>query len=131
MEQVSPLIRFAELLYRDEAANAARTEQARQFLASAPQPIEKIRNLVAEAAAADKYAAFHAVRFVDQVRALAALRYRAPERLYRVLDIGVAPITPLYAKVIDGIVLETAGLPWSTPAEATARKFGSAAHHYV
>src|SRR5512142_2424432 len=98
MQQAHTLIRFAELLYRDEAANAERTEHASQFLASAPQPVENIRSLVAAAAAADRYAAFHATRFVDQVRALAALRRRAPAQTYRVLDIGVAPVTPLYAK---------------------------------
>lgn len=131
MEQTHPLFRFAELLYGDETANAARTEELRQFLDTAPQPVEKIRSLIAEASATDGYAAFHAARFVDQVRALAALRCRAGEGTFRVLDIGVAPVTPLYAKLIDDIELQTSGLRWPTPAEDIARKFGSMAHHYI
>jgi SAM-dependent methyltransferase len=37
----------------------------------------------------------------------------------------------MYARLIPGIELQTAGLPWATPAEATARQFGANFHHYI
>ncbi len=120
----------ATSLYRDKSAARERTERTEDFLKSASVSVDEARRMIADSAINDKYTAFHAARFLDQIRVLSAVANLLTTPM-RVLDIGVAAVTPMYAKLIPGIELQTAGFPWTTRAELTARQFGARAHHYI
>ena len=130
MSTSHPLLIFADLLYRDEHATVERTARMEAFLRAASLDVGEATRLISDAAAESKYCAFHATRFLDQLRTLSAVSSLLPPPV-RVLDIGVAPVATMYASLIPGIELQTAGLPWTTPAEATARRFGASSHHYI
>jgi SAM-dependent methyltransferase len=131
MTEKTPLLAFADLLYRHEYSLAQRSERMGRFLTSSSINLAAARALIDEEAQTNPYAQFHAVRFLDLLRALSAICDRLGVASPRVLDCGIGPVTRIYGKVISGIRLQTASLPRRLPAEETAQRFGSSYHRYV
>jgi hypothetical protein len=124
---------LARLLYTDEAAFAEATRLFNSYVARDPESEALITRLTEESGLANSYAYSHALRFRDQIRAAAAVRSRRLEHqpLVRLLDVGQAPVTLLYAQVIKGMDLYTANLDMGSPAEAEMLKYGSLRHYPV
>jgi hypothetical protein len=131
MTERPPLLAFADLLYRHEYSLAQRSERMSRFLASGSIDLAVARCLIEDEAKTNPYAQFHAARFLDLLRALAAVCDGLGVASPRVLDCGIGPITRIYGKVISGIRLQTASLPRRLPAEETARRFGSSYHRFI
>jgi SAM-dependent methyltransferase len=131
MTERTPLLAFADLLYRHEYSLTQRSERMGRFLASGSIDLAAARGFIEDEAKTNPYAQFHAARFLDLLRALSAICDGLGVTSPRVLDCGIGPVTRIYGKVIGGIRLQTAGLPRRRPAEETARRFGSSYHRYV
>ena len=124
-----PLLQVAELLYRDEATLATRTAALERFLREAPMDHDYARRLLEEKGETDRYARFHSLRHLDQLRAFSALATQHL-RPIELLDIGVAPITPMYQRFAD-VALTTADLPGQIPAAHVTAEFGAVSHHDI
>jgi 2-polyprenyl-3-methyl-5-hydroxy-6-metoxy-1,4-benzoquinol methylase len=131
MTERPPLLVFADLLYRHEYSLAQRSERMGRFLASGSIDLSTARRLIDEEAKTNPYAQFHAVRFLDLLRALSAVCDRLGVTSPRVLDCGIGPLTRIYRKVISGIRLQTTGLPRRVPTDEIAQRFDSSCHRYV
>jgi 2-polyprenyl-3-methyl-5-hydroxy-6-metoxy-1,4-benzoquinol methylase len=131
MTERPPLLVFADLLYRHEYSLAQRSERMGRFLASGSIDLATARRLIDEEAKTNPYAQFHAVRFLDLLRALSAVCDRLGVTSPRVLDCGIGPLTRIYRKVISGIRLQTTGLPRRVPTDEIAQRFDSSCHRYV
>ena len=128
MTERTPLLAFADLLYRHEYSLTQRSERMGRFLASGSIDLAAARSFIEDEAKTNPYAQVHATRFLDLLRALSAICDGLGVTSPRVLDCGIGPVTRIYGKVIGGIRLQTAGLPRRRPAEETARRFGSSYH---
>ena len=131
MTERPPLLVFADLLYRHEYSLAQRSERMGRFLASGSIDLATARRLIDEEAKTNPYAQFHAVRFLDLLRALSAVCDRLGVTSPRVLDCGIGPLTRIYRKVISGIRLQTTGLPRRVPTDEIAQRFDLSCHRYV
>lgn len=127
----SILERCAHLVYNQEPETVTATTRLEERLAEASMDVEAIQAVLAEIAVQNGYVRFHALRFMDQLRALASLAEASAGRgRIRVLDVGVSPASTLYADHLQ-VIVHSAGLPSPTPAIATAAMHGTEAHYYV
>jgi hypothetical protein len=117
------MLRMMDFLYRgQEFAEREHDREMEAFLSLDDATEARVRTAIL--GPDDEYTKFHARRFFDQIRAIAAIRTKVFGDLesINVLDVGVMSVSRMYADSVDGLRLFTTDHP-RRAAENTA--FGS------
>ena len=131
MTEKTPLLAFADLLYRHEYSLAERSERMGRFLTSSSINLAAARALIDEEAQTNPVRAIPRRAVPGPVTGALGDMRQARGRVAACSRLWYRPRHPDLWKVISGIRLQTPACRGGLPAEETAQRFGSSYHRYV